>query len=250
MPIAPPALTPDQPARERILWTACALFYRDGVRATGIDRVIAEAGVTKVTFYRHFPSKNDLVLAFLADRHTRWMQWFDAALQRHGNTPDALVPALAEWLEDADFRGCAFLNTSAELGGSLDGVNTLTRQHKSDVARRIEALMPQAGSAGPHAVHGDGRRGHACLVRHTARAGAGGPGAGRGPAARGTTAQAPCTGNLSGLAPALPSAGRSGAFSPPAAPCAQRAPRWQHPHQKTAAAPPAYRCGQSRRYPG
>ncbi|WP_291518769.1 TetR/AcrR family transcriptional regulator [Acidovorax sp.] len=145
--IAPPAFSPDLPARERILWTACALFYRDGVRATGIDRVIAEAGVTKVTFYRHFPSKNDLVLAFLADRHTRWMQWFDAALQRHGNTPDALVPALAEWLEDADFRGCAFLNTSAELGGSLDGVNTLTRQHKSDVARRIEALMPQAGKA-------------------------------------------------------------------------------------------------------
>lgn len=150
--IAPPAVSPDLPARERILWTACALFYRDGVRATGIDRVIAEAGVTKVTFYRHFPSKNDLVLAFLADRHTRWMAWFDAALQRHGNTPAALVPALAEWLEDADFRGCAFLNTSAELGGSLAEVNALTRQHKDDVARRIAGLLAPAAARGKPAT--------------------------------------------------------------------------------------------------
>jgi len=54
-------VSPTLPARERILLTAHELFYRDGIRATGIDRVIAESGVTKVTFYRHFPSKNDLI---------------------------------------------------------------------------------------------------------------------------------------------------------------------------------------------
>jgi AcrR family transcriptional regulator len=59
----------DLSARDRILRTAHDLFYADGLRATGIDRVIAEAGVTKVTFYRHFPSKNDLILAYLNLRH-------------------------------------------------------------------------------------------------------------------------------------------------------------------------------------
>ena len=154
MPLAPltaPAPTPDLPARERILWTAYALFYRDGVRATGIDRVIAESGVTKVTFYRHFPSKNDLVEAFLAERHLRWMAWFDAALQRHGNGPQALVPALAEWLGDADFRGCAFLNTTAELGATVPAVDAHTRQHKQDMTARIAALLPASARREAHA---------------------------------------------------------------------------------------------------
>ena len=74
----------DLPARERILRKAHDLFYAEGLRATGIDRVIAEAGVTKVTFYRHFPSKNDLILTYLNLRHERWMKWFTEALERHG----------------------------------------------------------------------------------------------------------------------------------------------------------------------
>ena len=85
------------PARERILRTAHDLFYAEGLRATGIDRVIAEAGVTKVTFYRHFPSKNDLILAYLNLRHEQWMAWFVAALARHGAASkgaQALVPAM------------------------------------------------------------------------------------------------------------------------------------------------------------
>ena len=146
MLIGPSPVSPEVPARDRILWTACNLFYRDGVRATGIDRVIAEAQVTKVTFYRHFPSKNDLVLAFLADRHTRWMAWFDAALQRYGDSPQALAPALAEWLMDEGFRGCAFLNSSAELGAAVPGVDEATRAHKKAVTARLLALLP----AGPH----------------------------------------------------------------------------------------------------
>ncbi|MBC8948429.1 hypothetical protein Xets_01100 [Xenorhabdus sp. TS4] len=68
-------------ARERILKTAHMLFYRDGIRATGIDRIIKESEVTKVTFYRHFPSKNDLILAFLDYRHELWIQWFKKSLQ-------------------------------------------------------------------------------------------------------------------------------------------------------------------------
>ncbi len=75
---------PALPARERILATAYRLFYREGIRATGIDKVIAEAGgVTKVTFYRHFPSKDALILAYLELRHQRWMDWFVDSLDRH-----------------------------------------------------------------------------------------------------------------------------------------------------------------------
>lgn len=129
-------------ASERILLTARDLFYRDGIRATGIDRVIAESGVAKVTFYRHFPSKNDLVLAFLAHRHQLWMAWFDEALNRHGNTPHALVPTLAEWFAQPTFRGCAFINSVGELGDSLPPVRELTQSHKADMTRRIAHLLP------------------------------------------------------------------------------------------------------------
>jgi AcrR family transcriptional regulator len=136
----------DRPARERILLTAHDLFYREGIRATGIDRVISESGVTKVTFYRHFPSKNDLIVAFLTYRHERWMNWFDDALERHGAKRgkgiDALVPALGEWFGDAGYRGCAFLNSVGELGGTMPEVVEIARGHKHEMTTAIEKLLP------------------------------------------------------------------------------------------------------------
>ncbi|MBI5108182.1 MAG: TetR/AcrR family transcriptional regulator [Rhodocyclales bacterium] len=136
-----PALPPPG-ARERILRAAHDLFYRDGIRATGIDRVIAESGVAKLSFYRHYPSKNDLVLAFLEHRHARWMAWFEGALARHGGTPQALVPALKEWFANDGFRGCAFINSVGELGGAVPGVKEITRRHKADMAKAITRLLP------------------------------------------------------------------------------------------------------------
>jgi AcrR family transcriptional regulator len=133
---------PNAPARERILLTAHALFYREGIRATGIDRVILEAGVTKVTFYRHFPSKNDLICAFLERRHTLWMAWFVEALERHGSDVDALSAALAEWFNDPGFRGCAFINSVGELGGVVPEVLEISRRHKQDVVGAIASLLP------------------------------------------------------------------------------------------------------------
>ena len=137
--------TPDLPApgaRERILLAAHDLFYRDGIRATGIDRVIAESGVAKLSFYRHYPSKNDLVLAFLDHRHARWMAWFEDALARHGGTPRALVPALKEWFGSEGFRGCAFINSVGELGETLPEVVDITRRHKQDMADAVAQLLP------------------------------------------------------------------------------------------------------------
>lgn len=135
---------------DRILRAAHDLFYRDGIRATGIDRVIAESQVSKVTFYRHFHSKNELVLAFLEYRHQRWMAWFADALRRHGGTEGGgaamVVPALAEWFRDGAFRGCAFINSVVELGGDVPGVIAVARRHKDEMTQAVELLLlPSAG---------------------------------------------------------------------------------------------------------
>ncbi|MDR6424549.1 AcrR family transcriptional regulator [Variovorax paradoxus] len=140
------------PARERILLTAHELFYADGIRATGIDRVIAASGVTKVTFYRHFPSKDDLVRAFLDHRHARWMAWFVDALGRRGaheRAGDAgalllLADVMAEWFADPAFRGCAFINAVAEVGGSVEGAAERAREHKREMVEIIAGLLPAA----------------------------------------------------------------------------------------------------------
>lgn len=142
-----PMIDPTLPPRERILQAANYLFYTHGVRATGVDSLIAGAGVTKVTFYRQFPSKDALILAFLQQRHLRWIEWFKATLQRHRGGLAALVPTLAEWFRGEAaglllFRGCAFINSLAELGHTLDGVKEISRQHKQEMTVVIAGLLP------------------------------------------------------------------------------------------------------------
>ncbi|NNM68903.1 MAG: TetR/AcrR family transcriptional regulator [Gallionella sp.] len=129
-------------ARERILLTAHDLFYREGIRATGIDSVIAEAGVTKVTFYRHFPSKRDLIREYLEYRHQCWMAWFVDTLQLHGGHAKAIIPTLAEWFSDAHFRGCAFINSVGELGGMMPEVLEIAQRHKHEMTAVIANLLP------------------------------------------------------------------------------------------------------------
>jgi AcrR family transcriptional regulator len=131
----------DLPARERILFTAHDLFYADGIRATGIDRIIKQAKVTKATFYRHFPSKNDLIIAFLNYRHDRWMNWFIESIQRHGYRVDALIPTLLEWFSSEQYRGCVFINSVSELGEVMPELVFISQQHKLDMTKHIESLL-------------------------------------------------------------------------------------------------------------
>src|SRR3954452_2648383 len=95
-------------ARQRVLETADRLFYQEGVRAVGIDRVIAEAGVAKMSLYNHFPSKDDLILAVLKYREERVNEFFRAAIERHGkHTRDklrAFFAGLKDWFHTPDFR--------------------------------------------------------------------------------------------------------------------------------------------------
>ena len=144
------------PARERILSTAHDLFYRDGIRATGVDRLIAESGVAKLTFYRHFPGKDALVRAFLDHRHARWMAWFIDALGRHGAAGAAtgsahlmlLADVLDEWCAQPDFRGCAFINTVVELGPSMPEAMAVVQAHKTEMTQVIAQLLPEGPTQG------------------------------------------------------------------------------------------------------
>ncbi|MHB1581889.1 MAG: TetR/AcrR family transcriptional regulator [Acidiferrobacteraceae bacterium] len=136
--------SPPSEARERILRTAQDLFYRYGVRATGVDRIIAESGVAKLTFYRHFATKNDLVRAYLDRRHEEWMAWFSDALIRHGGGASAVVLAIEEWLRDPAYRGCAFINSVVELADMLPDMSQIAQRHKSAMGGAIAAVLAKS----------------------------------------------------------------------------------------------------------
>lgn len=151
---SPTPLAGDLSARERVLATAHDLFYRDGIRATGVDRLIAESGVAKLTFYRHFPSKDALVREFLDFRHRRWMAWFIDALGRWGAASPAegnarlllLADVLQEWTEQPDFRGCAFINSVVEIAQALPEAVDIARVHKAEMTQVIAELLPDGAT--------------------------------------------------------------------------------------------------------
>jgi AcrR family transcriptional regulator len=105
---------------ERVLETAYQLFSRRGIRDVGIDEIIERAGVAKATFYRHYPSKDDLVFAFLTRREQRWtMEFVEAEARRRGATPEerllAIFDTLDGWFQREDYEACSFINTLLEM---------------------------------------------------------------------------------------------------------------------------------------
>ena len=105
--------------RDRILATASELFYSEGVQNVGIDRIIAESGVAKMSLYNHFKSKDALIAAWLQQQDECWRTWFQEAVERLATKTEdrvlAIFDALKECFEQPDFRGCAFLNSAVEL---------------------------------------------------------------------------------------------------------------------------------------
>lgn len=132
--------------RDKILRTAHDLFYSTGFKATGVDTLIKEAKVTKVTFYRHFPSKSLLILAYLHYRHEIWMNWFEASLRRnldaYQTSSDALSATLYEWFVSPEFHGCAFINASAEAKSEdiESEIKAICRDHKLETKKMITSL--------------------------------------------------------------------------------------------------------------
>ncbi len=140
-------------ARERILDTAYELFSRRGVRDVGINEVIASAGVAKATLYRHFPSKNELVLAFLERREQRWThEWLETEARRRGATPEeqllAIFDVFGEWFRRDDFEACAFINVLLEMGTD-DSAGKACVGHLEHIRGVVSGLAEEAGLDDP-----------------------------------------------------------------------------------------------------
>ena len=139
-------------SRDRILETAFALFYARGIRAVGVDLIIAESGVAKATFYKHFPAKDQLVLAYLDKVDLIWSAQLRSAADAAGGSADAqlvgMFDALATACRREGYRGCAFINAAAESTPGTP-VHQRTVEHKDAVRAWVTDLAGQAGADDP-----------------------------------------------------------------------------------------------------
>ena len=145
-------------ARQRLLATAIRLFYGEGIHSVGVDRIIAEAKVTRATFYRHFPSKEDLIVAYLREVHQHDRAAVDAAVATGGSPVDPLLAvagAIARNIQSPGFRGCAFLNAAAEYHDPGHPVHQEIIAHRQWFLDTLTALMAQVHeeTADPAARH-------------------------------------------------------------------------------------------------
>ncbi len=136
-------------ARRRIIATAVDLFYRQGYRATGINQVIAEAGVSKNTFYYYFPSKEDLCVTYLQERHAYWTSLLKDEINARKTPHERFMSPLGlllKWLPSSNYRGCAFLNMASEIPDidsdmrkeviyHKDGLRTILRELAKDLRK-------------------------------------------------------------------------------------------------------------------
>ncbi len=136
--------------RDHLVDTAVKLFCRDGFHATGIDKILAEAGVAKMTLYKHFKSKEELILAALRRADEEFRNWFMREVERRGRTPQerllAIFDALAERCGDPSYRGCPFINASAEYSGRDDPIHALAAESKRLTCSYIRELAHAAGA--------------------------------------------------------------------------------------------------------
>lgn len=146
--MTPTKLTASAP-RDRILDVASRLFYQHGIRAVGVDTIITQSDVAKMTFYKHFKSKDLLVLEFLKRRDEMWRAWFESTVSRLApkieDRPLAIFDALEERFSSKDFRGCAFINTMIEMADGDHNAHQAAAEHKQKVQRIVRSLLTDAG---------------------------------------------------------------------------------------------------------
>ncbi|MDQ1128921.1 TetR/AcrR family transcriptional regulator [Microbacterium sp. SORGH_AS_0888] len=139
--------------RLRIVDAADALYYRRGIGQVGMDAVRDAAGVSLRALYKEFPSKDDLIVAVLEKRHRMWVDGVTTAVERIEDARERLLAVydyLAGWFDEADFRGCGFINAFGELGAANADVARVVRAHKSDFQRYVAGLVRDAG--GPESL--------------------------------------------------------------------------------------------------
>ena len=145
-----PTVSAEPLARDRILESAYELFSRRGIRAVGIEEVIARATVAKATLYRHFASKDDLVLAFLRQRETLWTHgWVEAEARKRGATAKehllAIFDLFDEWFHRTDFEGCSFINVLLETANLDHRVGRASADHLANIRTVLRSLAEEAG---------------------------------------------------------------------------------------------------------
>lgn len=149
-----PETEPAPDVRDRILTTASTLFYERGVRAVGVDLVVLQAEVAKTSLYRYFPTKDDLIVAFLEREDSEfWAQW-DGVAAQHADDPagelDAHVRWIGERLARANYRGCPQINVSAEFAEQNHPARQVAQRHMQamrnrlqDIAKRMNVPKPR-----------------------------------------------------------------------------------------------------------
>ena len=142
------------PAASRILEAASELFYREGIRAVGVDTIVERAGVAKMSLYKNFRSKDELVAAYLRGRDERWRTWLEDRVDRRAGSPGERIPAvfdaLEEWMAgDEGYRGCAFVNASTEIADRSHPAWGVISDQKSWMLGYFEKLAEDAGAEAP-----------------------------------------------------------------------------------------------------
>jgi AcrR family transcriptional regulator len=140
-------------ARERILATASELFYREGVRAIGVDTVVEQSGVSKTSLYRLFESKDALIAAFATEKDRLFWTWWDRMEAQHASDPRALLEALlsgiAQRIGHPAFRGCPFLNLATEFPDDDHPGRVIARGNKEEMRARLATIAARLGVRDP-----------------------------------------------------------------------------------------------------
>lgn len=137
--------------RDHLVGTALALFSKHGYHATGIDRILAESGVAKMTLYKHFRSKDELILAALRRRDEEFCRWFQSEVESRAATARERIltvfDVLESWFKDPDFNGCCFIHAAGEYGRKDDPVHIVAAEHKARIVGFLRDLVQAAGAA-------------------------------------------------------------------------------------------------------
>lgn len=142
--------------RDELIEKALDVFYHNGFHATGMDMLATETGISKTSMYKHFRTKEDLILATLHLRDEKFCQWLFRRMEELGSTPRgqliAMFDALKEWFSQDKYRGCMFIKASAEYQDVSDPIHTLSADHKRLLFRRVNNLAGKAGASDPAAL--------------------------------------------------------------------------------------------------
>ncbi len=144
--------------REKVLQTACALFYQHGVRAVGVDLVVEKAGVAKTSLYRHFATKDDLIAAFLEREDADFWGTWDRVAGRHADDAAAELDAHLAWIGEragrANYRGCPQINVAAEFPEADHPARKVAAAHKREMRRRLKEISQRLGVSRPDELAG------------------------------------------------------------------------------------------------